>query len=46
MRYFSKVKVGQEVFSLVFGKGTVVFALPKEHRLDGFYVFGVGCIIG
>ena len=39
MRYFSKVKVGQEVFSLVFGKGTVVFTLPKEHRLDGFYVF-------
>ncbi len=41
MHYFEKVKVKQEVFSLVYGKGTVVFALPKEHRLDGFYVFAV-----
>ncbi len=41
MHYFSKVKVRQEVFSLVYGNGIVVFALPKEHRLDGFYVFAV-----
>ncbi|WP_373001704.1 hypothetical protein [Sulfurimonas sp.] len=41
MRYFSKVKLKQEVFSLIYGKGRVVFALPKEHRLDGFYVFAV-----
>ena len=39
MHYFSKVKLKQEVFSLIYGKGVVVFALPKEHRLDGFYVF-------
>ena len=39
MHYFSKVKMGQEVFSLIYGKGTVIFVLPKEHRLDGFYVF-------
>lgn len=39
MHYFSKVKLNQEVFSLVYGKGVVVFALPKEHRVDGFYVF-------
>jgi len=41
MHYFNKVKVKQEVFSLIYGKGNVVFALPKEHRLDGFYVFAV-----
>lgn len=39
MHYFNKVKVKEEVFSLVYGKGVVVFALPKEHRLDGFFVF-------
>ena len=39
MHYFNKVKVGQEVFSLVYGMGVVVFALPKEHRLDGFFIF-------
>jgi len=39
MHYFNKVKVKQEVFSLIYGKGVVVFALPKEHRLDGFFVF-------
>ncbi|MCW8954326.1 MAG: hypothetical protein OQK48_05220 [Sulfurimonas sp.] len=39
MHYFNKVKLGQEVFSLIYGKGVVVFALPKEHRLDGFFVF-------
>ena len=30
MHYFSKVKVGEEVFSLVFGKGLVVMTLPKK----------------
>ena len=28
MHYFNKVKVDDEVFSLVFGKGKVVMALP------------------
>lgn len=41
MHYFSKVKLKDEVFSIVYGKGEVVFALPKEHRLDGFYIFAV-----
>ena len=41
MHYFSKVKVGEEVFSLVFGKGIVVMTLPKKNRIEGFYVFGV-----
>lgn len=41
MYYFSKVKLKQEVFSLIYGNGVVVFTLPKEHRLDGFYVFAV-----
>lgn len=41
MHYFSDVKLEQEVFSLIYGKGKVIFALPKKHRLDGFYVFAV-----
>ena len=41
MHYFSKVKVGEEVFSLIYGKGVVNMALPKKQRLDGFYVFSV-----
>ncbi|MDA7818089.1 hypothetical protein N9A28_07850 [Sulfurimonas sp.] len=39
MSYFSKVKLEQEVFSLVYGHGEVIFVLPKEQRIDGFYVF-------
>lgn len=41
MHYFSKVKVDQEVFSLIYGKGTVSMVLPKKQRIDGFYVFAV-----
>ena len=41
MRYFNKVKVDDEVFSLVYGKGLVTMALPKKHRVDGFYIFSV-----
>lgn len=39
--YFSKVKLDDEVFSLIFGRGKVTFALPKEQRVDGFYTFRV-----
>ena len=39
MHYFNKVKEKQEVFSLIYGNGIVIFALPKEHRLEGFFVF-------
>lgn len=39
MRYFSKVTVDEEVFSLVYGKGTVSMVLPKKQRIDGFYIF-------
>ena len=41
MHYFSKVKLEEEVFSLIYGRGKVIFTLPKKHRLDGFYVFAV-----
>ena len=41
MHYFNKVKVDEEVFSLVFGKGIVVMVLPKKQRIDGFYIFAV-----
>lgn len=39
--YFNKIKLDEKVFSLVFGKGNVIFVLPKKHRIDGFYVFAV-----
>lgn len=39
MSYFNKVKVNDEVFSLVYGRGVVTMALPKKHRVDGFYIF-------
>lgn len=41
MRYFRDVKVGQELFSLIYAKGIVTFVLPKEQRVDGFYIFAV-----
>lgn len=41
MHYFNKVKLNDEVFSLIYGKGTVIFTLPKKHRLSGFYIFAV-----
>ena len=41
MHYFSNVKLKQEVFSLIYGNGTVIFTLPKKHRLEGFFVFAV-----
>ncbi|HEY9203795.1 MAG TPA: hypothetical protein VIM82_05630 [Sulfurimonas sp.] len=41
MHYFSDVKVNEEVYSLVYGKGKVIFTLPKKQRLDGFYAFAV-----
>jgi len=41
MHYFNKVKVDDEVFSLVYGKGIVVMSLPKKNRIDGFYIFAV-----
>lgn len=39
MHYFSKVEVKQKVFSLIYGRGVVIFALSKAHRLDGFHIF-------
>ena len=39
MHYFDNVKLKKEVFSLVYGNGVIIFALPKEHRLEGFFVF-------
>lgn len=41
MRYFSNVKIKTKVFSLIYGKGIVIFVLPKEHMLEGFYTFAV-----
>jgi len=41
MRYFSNIKLKQKVFSLIYGKGIVIFVLPKEHMIEGFYTFAV-----
>ncbi|MFA5233796.1 MAG: hypothetical protein WC390_05280 [Sulfurimonas sp.] len=41
MHYFSDVKINEEVYSLVYGKGKVVFTLPAKQRIDGFYAFAV-----
>lgn len=40
-KYFEDVKKGDELYSIVFGKGTVVMALEPEMRVDGFYAFQV-----
>lgn len=41
MSYFTKIELGQEVFSIVYGDGIVDFVLPKKFRVDGFHVFSV-----
>jgi len=41
MSRFSEVKLNDEIYSLVFGLGKVIFVLAKPLRLDGYYVFEV-----
>jgi len=41
MAYFSKIKLNEEVFSLIYGKGKVSFVLKKELRIAGFYALEV-----
>lgn len=38
---FTDIKVGDEMYSVVFGLGEVIFVLAKSLRLDGYYVFEV-----
>ena len=41
MNKFENIKLNDEIYSLVFGLGKVVFVLTKPLRLDGYYVFEV-----
>jgi len=41
MNKFKDVKLNDEIYSVVFGFGKVVFVLTKSLRLDGYYVFEV-----
>ena len=41
MNKFEDIKLDDEMYSIVFGLGKVMFVLAKSLRLDGYYVFGV-----
>jgi len=41
MKKFTDIKIGDEIYSVVFGLGRVIFVLAKSLRLDGYYVFEV-----
>lgn len=41
MTKFIDIKLGDEMYSVVFGLGKVIFVLAKSLRLDGYYVFEV-----
>ena len=41
MDRYDDVKLGDEMYSVVFGLGKVIFVLAKSLRLDGYYVFEV-----
>jgi hypothetical protein len=41
MHKFSEVKLGDKIYSVVYGTGNVIFVLEKERRLDGYFVFEV-----
>ncbi|MFK5975097.1 MAG: hypothetical protein QM493_01195 [Sulfurovum sp.] len=46
MNRFVDVKLNDEIYSLVFGLGKVIFVLTKSLRLDGYYVFQVEYLNG
>lgn len=39
--YFNKVKLNDEIYSLVYGNGVVCYVLEKEFRLSGSYMMQV-----
>jgi hypothetical protein len=41
MSKFTDIKLHDEMYSIVFGLGKVIFVLAKSLRLDGYYVFEV-----
>jgi len=38
MSKFTDIKLNDEIYSVVFGLGKVIFALTNSLRLDGYYV--------
>lgn len=46
MTKFTDIKLGDEMYSVVFGLGKVIFALAKSLRLDGYFVFEVEYVNG
>jgi hypothetical protein len=41
MGKFTDVKMKDEIYSVVFGLGKVIFVLAKSLRLEGYYIFEV-----
>lgn len=41
MGKFADIKLNDEIYSVVFGLGKVIFVLTKPLRLDGYYIFEV-----
>jgi hypothetical protein len=41
MSYFENVKVGDEVYGFVYGKGVVKYVIDDQFDMDGFYAFSV-----
>ncbi len=41
MGKFTDIKLNDEIYSVVFGLGKVIFVLTKPLRLDGYYIFEV-----
>ena len=41
MSKFTNIKLKDEIYSVVFGLGKVVFVLTKSLRLDGYFIFEV-----
>ncbi len=39
--YFEDVKVGDEVYGFVYGRGVVSYVIDDEFDVDGFYAFEV-----
>ena len=41
MSKFTDIKLNDEIYSVVFGLGKVIFVLTKPLRLDGYFIFEV-----
>jgi len=41
MEKFTDIKLNDEIYSVVFGLGKVIFVLTKSIRLDGYFIFEV-----